>query len=408
MQLRYNYRLYPTDSQQAALARFFGCARVVYNDGLKARRDAYEKGLPFPSTGDLSRKLITEAKKTPEREWLAEVSAGVLQQSLRDLDTAYKNLFDSIKGIRPRMEAPRFKTRRDRRQAIRFTSNTKWKITSSGHLRLPKIGDVKVKWSRALPSKSVTVTVVKDASGRYFASFVIETDPAVDLARMPEVEHAIGIDLGLTHFAVLSDGTKIASPRFMRRAEKKLKRAHQNLSRKKVGSKNRDKARVKLARAHAHVAAVRRNFHHQLSTKLIRENQAIAVESLAVSGLARTHLAKSIYDAGWSSFVTMLEYKAARYGRTLVRIGRYEPTSQVCSTCGVRGSHKPLRVRIWTCEACGVTLDRDINAAVNVAKAAGLAVTACGAQVRPGLVPAQRRETGSPQSVGKSMGEFAC
>ncbi|MFF9803480.1 RNA-guided endonuclease InsQ/TnpB family protein, partial [Streptomyces rochei] len=260
---------------------------------------------------------------------------------------------------------------------------------------LPKIGTVKVKWSRILPAQPSSVTVIKDAAGRYFASFVIDTDPHADTARMPDTDHTIGIDLGLTHFAVLSDGTKIDSPRFLRRAEKKLKRAQRELSRKQKGSRNREKARLKVARAHAKVADARHEFHHQLSTKLIRDNQAIGVEDLAVKGLARTRLAKSVHDAGWSAFVHMLEYKAVRYGRTLVKIGRFTPTSQVCSKCGANDGPKPLHIRTWTCAACGAVHDRDHNAAINVKTAAGLAVSACGAPVRPGLVPAQREETGS-------------
>ncbi|MFF9647570.1 RNA-guided endonuclease InsQ/TnpB family protein [Streptomyces sp. NPDC014622] len=392
MQLRYSFRLYPNGPQRSALARTFGCSRVVYNDGLRARETARAAGGPFPKTGDLSKLLITEAKKTGERAWLGEVSAVVLQQSLRDLDTAYRNFFDGLKGKRPRMGAPRFKSRRDNRQTVRFTANARWKITTGKDLSLPKIGDVRVKWSRTLPSVPSTVTVVKDAAGRYFASFVVETEPSEVL---PEVTPEVGIDLGLTHFAILSDGTKIESPRFLRRAEKKLKREQRRLSRKAKGSGNRTKARTKVARAHARVADARREFHHQLSTRLIRENQAVAVEDLCVKGLARTRMAKSVHDAGWSAFVKMLEYKAARYGRTFVRIGRFEPTSQVCSQCGVKGGPKPLHVREWECGACGAVLDRDINAAVNVAKAAGLAVSACGARVRPGLVPAQRGEAGT-------------
>ncbi|MFF4176471.1 RNA-guided endonuclease InsQ/TnpB family protein [Streptomyces sp. NPDC001750] len=392
MQLRYSFRLYPDAPQRSALARAFGCSRVVYNDGLRARETARAAGEPSPKTGNLSKLLITEAKKTGERAWLGEVSAVVLQQSLRDLDTAYRNFFDGLKGKRPRMGAPRFKSRRDNRQAVRFTANARWKVTAGGDLSLPKIGDVRVKWSRTLPSVPSTVTVVKDAASRYFASFVVETEPGEVL---PEVTPEVGIDLGLRHFAILSDGTKTESPRFLRRAEKKLKREQRRLSRKAKGSSNRTKARTKVARAHARVADARREFHHQLSTRLIRENQAVAVEDLCVKGLARTRMAKSVHDAGWSAFVKMLEYKAARYGRTFVRIGRFEPTSQVCSQCGVKGGPKPLHVREWECGACGAVLDRDVNAAVNVAKAAGLAVSACGAWVRPGLVPAQRGEAGT-------------
>ncbi|CAL9596853.1 IS200_IS605 family transposase ISFsp4 [Streptomyces sp. enrichment culture] len=397
MQLRYAFRLYSDAAQQAALARAIGCARVVFNDAVRAREDARKAGQPFPTAGQLSRKLITEAKRTAERSWLGEVSAVVLQQSLRDAEKAYRNFFASLKGTRkgPKLGAPRLKSRKDTRQSIRFTANARWSITGQGRLNLPKIGAVKVKWSRTLPATPTSVTVIKDAAGRFFASFVIDTDPAADHARMPETDRTIGIDLGLTHFAVLSDGTKIDSPRFLRRAEKKLKKAQRELSRKEKGSRNRAKARLKVARAHAAVADARREFHHQLSTKLICENQGIAVEDLSVAGLARTKLAKSVHDAGWSSFINMLEYKAARYGRTLVKIGRFEPTSQSCSTCGAVDGPKPLNVREWTCTACGTVHDRDTNAAINVKTAAGLAVSACGAPVRPGAIPAQREETGS-------------
>jgi putative transposase len=392
VQLRYNYRLYPTPSQRTALMRAFGCARVVFNDGLAARQDAHQAGLPYPSDRELSARL-TAAKATPEREWLGDVSAVVLQQALADLNAAYRNFFASLKGQRkgPKVAAPRFRSRKDTRQAIRFTRNAQFSVTPGGRLRLPKIGAVPVRWSRPLPSEPSSVTVIKDSAGRYFASFVVQANPGT----VPEAEQVIGIDLGLRHFAVLSDGRKIASPRFLRRAEKKLRRAQRALSRKQKESRNRDKARVTLARAHARVSDARRDFHHQLSTALIRENQAVAVEDLAVRALARTRLAKSVHDAGWSAFVGMLEYKARLYGRELRRIGRFEPTSRTCSACGIVGGPKPLHVRAWQCPACGACLDRDINAAVNVARAAGLAVTACGAQVRPGFAPAQRREAGT-------------
>ncbi|MFD8049313.1 RNA-guided endonuclease InsQ/TnpB family protein [Streptomyces chartreusis] len=397
MQLRYAFRLYPDSGQRRALAKAFGCARVVFNDAVRAREDARRAGQPFPKIGELSTCLITEAKRTAERCWLGEVSAVVLQQSLRDVEKAYRNFFASLKGTRkgPKVGAPRLKFRKDNRQSIRFTANARWHLTGSGRLNLPKIGEVKVKWSRILPATPTSVTVVKDVAGRYFASFVIDTDPAADAARMPDTDRSIGIDLGLTHFAVLSTGEKIDSPRFLRRAEKKLKKAQRELSRKQKGSRNRAKARLKVARAHAKVADARREFHHQLSTRLISENQGIAVEDLSVAGLARTKLAKSVHDAGWSSFIGMLKYKAARYGRTLVSIGRFTPTSQTCSTCGAVDGPKPLNVREWTCAACGAVHDRDHNAAINVQTAAGLAVSACGAPVRPGAIPAQREETGS-------------
>ncbi|MEV5665336.1 RNA-guided endonuclease InsQ/TnpB family protein [Streptomyces flaveolus] len=397
MQLRYSFRLYPDTGQQTGLARAFGCARVVFNDAVRAREDARKAQQPFPRAGELSTRLITEAKRTAERSWLGEVSAVVLQQSLRDAETAYRNFFASLMGTRKghRTGPPRLKSRKDTRQSIRSTANARWKITDSGRLNLPEIGAVKVKWSRALPVTPTSVTVIKDAAGRYFASFVIDTDPAEDAARMPDTDHTIGIDLGLTHFAVLSTGEKIDSPRFLRRAEKKLRKAQRELSRKQKGSRNREKARLKVARAHAKVTDARHEFHHQLSTRLISENQGVAVEDLSVVGLGRTRLAKSVHDAGWASFINMLQYKAARYGRTLIKIGRFTPTSQTCSTCGAVDGPKPLSVREWTCAACGTLHDRDHNAAINVKQAAGLAVSACGAPVRPGAIPAQREETGS-------------
>ena len=393
MWLRYRYRLYPELGQQVALARTFGCARVVFNDALAAREAARQAGEPYLTDAQLSARL-TAAKATPGRAWLTEVSAVVLQQALADLNTAYRNFFASRIGKRngPTVGKPRFRSRKDHRQAIRFTANARFKILPNGKLRLPKIGDVPVRWSRPLPGEPSTVTVMRDSAGRYFASFVIETRPAI----LPRAESVIGIDLGLKHFAVLSDGRKITAPRFLRRAEKHLNRAQRNLSRKQKGSMNRDKARVKVARVHARVADARRDFHHQLSTALIRENQAVAVEDLAVNGLGRTRLAKSIHDAGWSGFAGMLEYKARLYGREFHRIGRFTPTSQTCSVCGVKDGPKPLHVREWQCRSCGAHLDRDINAAVNVAKAAGLAVTACRAQVRPEALPlAQRSEAGT-------------
>ncbi|MEV5413814.1 transposase [Thermopolyspora sp. NPDC052614] len=381
MQLRYNFRLYPTPGQRRALAKAFGCARTVYNDGLRARQDAYEQGLPYISDGELSRRVITEAKKAPERAWLGEVCAVVLQQALADLNTAYRNFFASLSGKRkgPGIAPPRFRSRKDNRQAIRFTRNARFAVTAGGRLRLPKIGDVTVKWSRRLPSEPSSVTVVKDAAGRYFASFVVE----VAAESLPRTAAEVGIDLGLRHFAVLSDGRKIGNPRFLRRAERRLRKAQQALSRKAKGSANRKKATVKVARAHVRVADARRDFAHKLSTAIIRENQAVMVEDLAVKGLARTKLAKSVHDAGWSAFVNMLAYKAARYGRTLVRIDRWFPSSKLCSACGAVAESMPLNVRSWACP-CGAVHDRDVNAAKNIL-AAGRAdrLNACGGTVRP-------------------------
>ena len=230
-----------------------------------------------------------------------------------------------------------------------------------------------------------------DAAGRYFASFVVEAgdDP------LPEVGTEVGIDLGLAHFAVLSDGRKVTNPRFLRRAERKLRVAQKALSRKAKGSSNRDKARVRVARVHARVADARRDWLHKESSRIIRDSQAVYVEDLCVTGLGRTRLAKSVHDAGWSAFVHMLEYKAARCGRTFARTGRFEPTSQVCSACGTKDGPKPLSVRIWTCAACGTVHDRDVNAARNIlALGRRERLNACGGGVRPGRAPAAASEAG--------------
>jgi transposase len=397
MQLRYNYRLYPALGQRQALAKAFGCARVVFNDGLRARQDAHAAGLPYITDGELSARL-TAAKTTAERAWLADVSSVVLQQALADLNTAYRNFFASATGRRkgPRAKAPRFRSRKERRQAIRFTRNARFAITAGGKLRLPKIGDVEVRWSRDLPADPSSVTVIVDAAGRYFASFVVEAgdDP------LPQAGTEVGIDLGLTHFAVLSDGRKVANPKFLRRAERKLRKAQQALSRKQQGSKNRDKARIRVARVHARVADTRRDWLHKESTGIIRDSQAVYVEDLCVAGLGRTRLAKSVHDAGWSAFTAMLEYKARRHGRTFAKAGRFEPTSRVCSACGANDGPKPLSVREWTCGACGTGHDRDVNAARNIVTA-GRAGTlnACGDGVRPGPAPAAVGEPGTRRSA---------
>jgi putative transposase len=391
VQLRYQFRVHPTPGQQIELARAFGCARVVFNDGLRLRQQAREQGLPYVSDAELSKQVITQAKTTPQRAWLGEVSAVVLQQALADLNTAYRNFFASITGKRKgrRVAPPRFRSRKDNRQAIRFTKNSRFKVLGNGRLRLPKIGDLQVRWSRTLPSDPSSVAIIRDAAGRYFASFVVTIDQDEAL---PSAESEVGIDLGLTHFAVLSDGTKIAAAKFLRRAARKLKRLQQALSRKQRGSANRKKAVVQVARAHARVADARRDWQHKLSTKLIRENQAVYVEDLCVTGLGRTRLAKSVHDAGWAGFTAMLEYKAARYGRTFARVDRFFPSTRMCSQCGRINEKMALNVRAWNC-ACGAAHDRDVNAAINVL-AAGQADNSNdrGAHVRPRLVPAARRE----------------
>ncbi|MGN5237590.1 MULTISPECIES: RNA-guided endonuclease TnpB family protein [unclassified Rhodococcus (in: high G+C Gram-positive bacteria)] len=380
MQLRYQYRVYPTPGQQDMLARSFGCARVVFNDALRARQDAYAAGVRVSDT-DVQRWVVTAAKKTPQRAWLAEVASVVLVQACQDARRAYRNWFDSLSGKRKgrKIGAPRFRSRKDNRQTVRLTRNG-FSLRSNGTLYIAKVGELKVVWSRELPSEPSSVTVIRDSAGRYFVSFVVETTDEP----MPELDSEVGIDLGLTTFAVLSDGKVIESPRFFRRAERRLRKAQQNLSRKKKGSKNRAKARLEVAKAHARVADARKDWAHKHSTRIVRENQAVFVEDLCVAGLGRTRLAKSVHDAGWGMFTRLLEEKAARYGRTFQRVDRWFPSSQLCSVCGGSDGPKPLSVREWACTACGVVHDRDLNAAKNIL-VAGRAErrNACGGTVNP-------------------------
>lgn len=405
MRLRYNYRAYPDATQRRTLAQAFGCARVVWNDCLRVRKEAHAAGLPFVTSAELSKTYITNAKRTPEREWLADVSAVILQQSLRDLDTAFKNFFDSAKGKRkgPKVGPPRYKSKKDTRHSIRLNTNA-FSIRDSGAVYVAKVGDLKVKWSRPLPAAPSSVSLTKDSSGRYFVSFVIDTAPE----HLPAIGSETGVDLGLGRFAVLADGTKVGSPRFLRRAEKKLKRMQKALNRKAKGSNNRAKARVMVARQHARVADQRRDWLHKLSTKLIRDNQAVYVEDLAVNGLARTRLAKSVHDAGWAQFVRMLEYKATKHGRYVGKIGRFEPTSQVCSACGVKDGPKPLNVRQWACGECETVHDRDINAARNIlaaGRADRLNASRSASKTRA-KVPAQRVESGSRRKGQTTQAEI--
>ncbi|SFK90177.1 RNA-guided endonuclease InsQ/TnpB family protein [Streptomyces pini] len=367
MKLRYQFRLYPSAPQRNQLARAFGCARVVWNDALRIRQDAYKQGKPVPSIVALAKLVITEAKKTEDRAWLGEVSAVLLQSSLRDLGTAYSNFFASKNGTRkgPRTGPPKFK-KKTSRQAVRLTKAARFSITEEGALRLPKIGDVKIRWSRELPSEPSSVTVIKDASGRYFASFVVEAEDKL----LPELdldETETGIDLGLSSYAVLR-GRKIASPKFFRRQEKKLRRAQRKLSRCEKGSNNRRKAKLAVARIHARTADQRRDFIEQETTRIGRESQAVYLEDLNVKGMARGKRAKSVHDQSLGRFARALEAKCARYGRDFAKVSRWFPSTQLCSSCGsVEGPKglEGLKIRSWTC-SCGAVHDRDENAELNI------------------------------------------
>ena len=368
----YRFRFYPTPEQEVILARTFGCARFAYNYMLRLRTDAWFKEQKKVGYHETSAAL-TLLKKQPEFEWLNEVSSVPVQQALRHLQTAFSNFFAK------RAKYPTFKSRHDKQSAEYTSSAFKW---DGKELKLAKMdAPLAVRWSRTLPkaAKLTTVTVSKDAAGRYFVSLLC--DDAVQAK--PAVTGKVGVDLGLTHFAILSTGEKIAAPNVFRKNEKKLARLQRRLAKKKKGSKNRTKAKLKVARLHAKIADTRKDFLHKLSTRLINENQVIAVESLAVSNMKKNRcLAKSISDAGWAEFVRQLQYKSLWYGRELVGIDRWYPSSKRCSDCGYTAVNMPLKVREWTCPECGSIHDRDVNAARNVL-AAGLAVSALGETVNP-------------------------
>ena len=302
------------------------------------------------------KRCITEAKRTEERSWLGEVSASMLQQSLRDLSQAVRNWWQG-KG---RVRAPNFK-KRGNCHSIRACGE-EFYPTDTG-VRFPKIGVLRLQWSRPLSSEPSSVTIIKECSGKYYASFVVE----VEDEKLPPTPKEVGIDLGLASLAVTSDGEKFAPPRFLRSALRKIGRLQRSLNRKVKGSRNRNKARLLLANAQEKVGSKRLGFLHKLSTQLIRENQTVVVEDLNVSGMLKNRrLSKNISDAGWRMFRTLLEYKAERYGREVRVISSWEPTSQRCSECGHQVGKKPLSVRTWTCPVCGSKHDRDINAAKNI------------------------------------------
>lgn len=363
---RYRYRIYPTAQQKAHLAKEFGCARYIYNWGLRLQIDALANDNKRPNMVALS-KLLTALKKDPNSSWLKEVSSDPLQQALRHLDKAWKNCFSK------RAKRPRFKKKREQ-QSISYTTRA-FRLRGK-QLFFAKIEQpFDVRWSRPLPSLPKTATLIKDPAGRYFVSFTVKVQPQ----SLAPCDKTIGIDLGLTHFLIASDGQKVDNPRFLQKDLERLAKAQRSLAKKEKGSKNREKARKKVARIHAQIADKRRDFLHQVSTRLIRENQAIGVEDLRVKNMVKNRkLARGISDVGWGEFVRMLEYKAAWHGRELVKIDRWFPSSKTCSCCEHKLDSLSLSVRRWTCPVCGVEHDRDVNAAKNIKRAAGLAVQACG------------------------------
>jgi putative transposase len=365
MKARYQYRIYPKQSQLQPLAKAMGCSRVVWNDAWWLYKNAENNSLNRPTK--ISNLVITQAKKTEERKWLSEVSSVVLQQSLRDLQQAWNNYFDSKKGKRKGKELgkPRLKKKHGK-QAIRFASNA-FSVHSQS-VYLAKIGHVKVVFSRPLPSQPTSVTIIKDTAGKYFASFVVNVSEEI----LPSVDNSCGIDLGLTHFAILSSGEKIENPRHHKKMLRKIKKANRRLAKAKKDSNRRKKCQLRLAKLHAKVKVQRTDFLHKLTTRLVRENQALAIENLNVAGMVKNRkLSRAISDAGWAKFKTMVETKCDKYGRHLTIVDRWFTSSQICSCCGKSDGKKELNVREWTCLYCNTLHDRDLNASENLKRWAG-------------------------------------
>ena len=367
------------------LARTFGCARVVFNDAIRCRDEAYRAGVKL-SPAEVQSRVITAAKAVDERAWLSEVASVALVQSVRDADRAYRNFFSSAAGRRAgrKIGRPRFKSRKDNRQSFRLTRNG-FTLRPNGLLHIAKIGDVRVRWSRELPSEPSSVTIIRESDGHYYASFVVE----VARTPLPVVEREAAVDLGITRLATVAttDGARmdIPNPRHLQRGLRKLARLQREHARCAKASANRAKIRRKVAAVHSKISRARRDNHHKQALLLIRDNQAVHVESLNIAGMLRNQrLARAIADAGWAQFVRLLEEKADRYGRAVVKVSRWLPSSKTCSGCGYVMDSMPLNIRAWACPECGVGHDRDHNAAVNIL-AAGRAerLNACGVLVRP-------------------------
>ncbi|CAI2526598.1 transposase, IS605 OrfB family [Serratia fonticola] len=370
MKRAYKYRFYPTQDQIEFLAQTFGCVRFVYNSVLRWRTDAYRERQEKIGYIQANARL-TALKKEPELTWLNDVSCVPLQQTLRHQQTAFSNFFAG------RAKYPTFKSKHHKQSAEFTASAFKYR---NGKLYMAKsTTPLHVRWSRELPSTPSTVTISKDASGRYFVSCLCEFESK----SLPVTAKMTGIDIGLKDLFVTDSGFKTGNPRHTAKYAKRLALLQRRLSKKKKGSRNRAKARLKVAKLHAKMADCRMDSLHKLSRKLINENQVVCVESLKVKNMLRNpKLSKAISDAGWGEFVRQLQYKAKGSGRSVVAIDQFFPSSKRCSCCGFTMEKMPLDVRHWHCPECGADHDRDINAARNI-KAAGLAVLAHGEPVNP-------------------------
>jgi putative transposase len=372
MQKAYRYRFYPTTEQESLLRRTMGCVRLVYNKALDARTSGwYERSerIDFVQTSS----MLTDWKKQEDLDFLNEVSSVPLQQGLRNLQKAFVNFWAG------RAKYPNFKKKHSGGSAEFTKAAFRWR---DGQVFLAKCTEaLPIRWSRDLPEgcEPSTITIKLEASGRWFASLLVDTD----IAQLPKSDKKIGLDVGITSLIATSNGDKITNPKHFKQLRKKLRRVQKALSRKQKGSNNRHKARLQVARVHAQITDARKDFLHKLTTQLVRENQTIVVEDLAIKNMVKNHkLALAISDASWGELIRQLAYKCEWYGRELIKIDRWFPSSKRCGNCGHIVDKLPLNIREWECPKCGINHDRDVNAANNIL-AAGLAVSVCGATVRP-------------------------
>lgn len=357
----YQYRIYPNDTQQEAIAKHFGCCRFVFNWGLDKKIKAYQTEQKTLSCFDLITQ-IGQLKKTEGFSWLKEVYSQSLQMSLRNLDNAFKYFFKKKKGF------PKFKSKRYPVQSCQFPQGVKVDVDCQT-VYLPKIGYVKTKLHRMFNGKVKTVTLRKIATGKYFVAILVDAPETVPKKPAIIPDTTIGIDLGIKDFAILSDGHKVKNPKPLRKSLKRLKKLQQRVSRKKKGSQNRDNARKQLAKQHEKVTNQRKDFLHKATHDLTHTDgiDSLALETLNVKGMMHNHcLAQAIGDVDWSQFNSFLEYKADWYGKNIIRIGQFQSSSKCCAVCGYIYHELTLSERSWQCPLCKTQHDRDVNAAQNI------------------------------------------